>query len=248
MEEHRISRIKQSLLYRRLKENPLIALPIVLLAILLILFWQAVVVLGLVAITILIIVKLLYTGPSLKELMARKRTLLSEIELLEKNYMRRRISKKDFMGTFRKKQTKLIELEALIDEKFNREKLPEQRDPRVREIAAKKRHIVEALLGDKKRTLKELEIAQRMYLKRKIDAATYQNLIREKQERLIELEAQLKQIYGGESISQIIGELKKRLAAVERQREERLEKERKAKSEKERNIAEQIAEQLRDIK
>jgi hypothetical protein len=244
----RIGREKAGNMLRRLWEKPWKILVLGLLAAVLLVFWQAVLVLGLLVIFILVIVKLLYEGPSLKELMAQKRTLLTEIDILEKNYMKRKISKREFIELFRKKQTKLIEMEALIDEKFNKEKLPAKTARGVEELAARKKHLVAELLGEKKRTLKEMEIAQRHYLKRKFDAATYQKIISEKRQRLIELEAQLQQIYGEESISQVMEELKQRLALVERQRKQQLKERRKTKYREESEIAAQIAEQVESIR
>ena len=233
--------------WEKLKENPFILLPVIIVAVVMVFFWQAILVLALAALIMLVIVKVIYQGPTLKDLTKRKRILLREIELLEKNYMKRKMSKKDFLDSFRKKQLKLIALEAKIDEKFNKEKLSEP-DPQVMEVAAKKKHIVEKLLTKKKIVLKEMKIAQKMYFRRKIDSATYQKIINEKQNRLIELEAQLKEIYGEQSVSKVMSDLKKRLAAVEREMYEKSEKVRKARDAKERDIAEQIAEQLKDIK
>ena len=93
-----------------------------------------------------------------------------------------------------------------------------------------------------------MEIAQKMYFKRKIDAATYQKLIMDKREKLIGFEAKLKQIYGEESVSHVLDDLKKRLADVEKQRIEEAKKKDQAVSDKEREIAEQIAEQLKYFK
>ena len=233
--------------WSKLKENPFILLPVIVVAVVLVFFWQAILVLALAAIIMLIIVKVIYQGPSLKDLTKRKRILFHEIEILEKNYMKRKMSKKNFLDSFRKKQMKLIALEARIDEKFNKEKLSEP-DPQVMKVAAKKKHIVEKLLSQKKIVLKEMQISQKLYFKRKIDSATCQKIINEKQNRLIELEAQLKEIYGEQSVSKVITDLKKRLATVERQMYEKSEKVRKAKEDKEMNMAEQISEQLKDIK
>ncbi|MAF80000.1 hypothetical protein CL629_02885 [bacterium] len=241
-----LTQVKVSKPYIKIKENPIMALPLIAIAIVLVVFWQAIFVLALIGIIIAVILKFYYSGPTLKELMARKRTLLSEINILEKEYMKRRISKTDFLEAFRKKHTKLIGLEALIDEKYNKEKLP-KKDSRLKEITTKKRHLVNEVLGDKKRTLKEMEIAQKLYLKRRIDAATYQDIIKKKQQRLIEFEAHLKQIYGEESISTVMVNLRKRLDGVEIQRSKDAVKKRIKTSRKERDIAEEIAEQLKYI-
>lgn len=235
---------KQSDLFKRVKERPITLLPIIVLAVILFFFWQAIVVLALVAVTILVVLKFLYTGPKLQELMQRKRALMHEIEILQAEYMKRRMREEDFLQAFRKKQTTLIELEALIDEKFNKEKLPME-DSSIKELTAKKRHIVEELLGRKRLMLREMGIAEKMYLRRKIDAETYQGLINQKRQRLIELEAQLRQIYGEESISQIMGQLKDRLASVEKQMQDESKKKQEDIKKTEKEIAEEIASQVK---
>jgi len=232
----------------KVREQPLIAVGAIILALLLVFFWQAFVVLAILIGIVLVFLKIKYRQKPLRVLLREKKMLLSEIQLLERDYMKRKISKEDFIEIFGKKQTKLIGLEALIDQRFNKEKLPPETDSAVKEITAKKRHIVESLLTDKRRTLREMEIAQKLYLKRKIDVSTYQKLIMEKREKLIGFEAKLKQIYGEENISHVLEDLKKRLANVEKQRVSEAREKDKAVSEKEREIAEQIAEQLKDFK
>jgi hypothetical protein len=231
-----------------IRARPLIIVGIIVLALLLIFFWQAFVVLAILIGLVLIFLKLKYRQTPLKDLLAEKKIILSEIKLLERDYMKRKMSKEDFIGIFRRKQKEIIGLEALIDQRFNKEKLPSKKDSAVQEITAKKRHIVESILTDKRRTLREMEIAQKMYFKRKIDVATYQKLIMDKREKLIGFEAKLKQIYGEESISHVLDDLKKRLANVEKQRIDEAKKKDQAVSDKEREIAEQIAEQLKYFK
>lgn len=231
-----------------IKDQPMILVGTIILGLLLVFFWQAFVILAILIGMVLIFLKIRYRQKSLRALLGEKRVLLSEIEFLERDYMKRKISKDDFIEIFRKKQTKLIELEALIDQRFNKEKLPPEKDSAVKEITAKKRHIVESLLTDKRRTLREMEIAQNLYLKRKIDVSTYQKLIMEKRETLIGFEAKLKQIYGEESISHVLDDLKKRLSDVETQRILEARKKTRAVSDEEKEIAEQISEQLKDFK
>ncbi len=240
---------------KALQKNPLIIGGIAALALAIVFFTPAFLAIGgallLLALLLglgLLYVKIKYKTSSLKEVMVQKKVVLREISLLEKQYMKRQLSKKDFIEIFREKQTRLIELEAQIDEKFNKETFPEKiEDPQIKELAAKKRHIVNELLSGKRRLLKEMDITQKLYLKRKIDGPTYQKLIRDRKQKLIELEAQVKEIYGEEDVNHVMGELKERLSSVESQRKKASKKKKKISEDEEFEIASEIVEQLRDF-
>ncbi len=230
-----------------IKTKYLIAGVLVLFVVLFVLAWQLAIAVAVIIGVGLLAIKIKYRGTSMKDLMTQKRRILHELEILEKDFMKRKLSKKDFVEIFRKKQTELIKLEALIDESFNKEHLPDVKDSKIMELAAKKRHIVQELLSDKRRLLKEMEITQKLFLKRKVDSDTYQKLIRDRKQKLVELEGQLKEIYGEESVKQVISDLKKRLSSVEKQRQDMAVKKRQDIDAEDLEIASEIIEQLRGI-
>jgi len=129
---------KKSYFVYLIKENPLVLVGIALGIVLLVFFWWLVIGIGLLLAVFAIALRLLFTGPSLKEFLRKKSILLKEIRLLESKYMKREINKEDFVKVFRKKQSELISLEALIDKGFNKERLP-MNDKRFSEVAAKKK-------------------------------------------------------------------------------------------------------------
>jgi len=90
-----------------------------------------------------------------------------------------------------------------------------------------------------------MEVSQKFYLKRKIDASMYQKLILEKQKSLVGLEAQLQHIYEEENVSQIVKAMKSRISGIELQRKREAENAQKQKDKNELDMAEEIALQVK---
>jgi len=201
--------------------------------------------LAIILVAILIVVKLKYRQVSLKDLFREKKKLLHGIKIAEKKYLRRKLSEKDFNKIFKEKQRKLIAIEAHIDQLYNKES-SEKVNRELLAVQTKKRHILKILLSEKKRVIKELDIAEKRYLRRKIDVKTYQELVHKNQLRLIELEAEIKELYNEANVSKVMTNLKKVLSGAEKKK--KLRKKKKAVSEKEKQvqIAKDIAEQISD--
>ncbi len=236
------------------KENYLTIALLIIAGILLVIFWQrlylilqtllyAAVALAAIIAAILVLVKVKYRQPSLKALNSEKKRLLTSINIAERKYMHRKISEKDFNSFFKEKQRKLIQLEAKIDQLYNKEKKVKV-DKEVLAVQTKKRHILKSLLEEKRRIIKELDIAEKRYLKRKIDAKTYQEMVQRDQHSLIELEAQIKELYKEANVTKVMENLKEKLSEIEKKKRKKRVK--RARSEKEEflRIAKEIAEQV----
>jgi len=229
------------------KRNPAYAAAIAAAALGVVFFWEAVLftgaVLAAIFAAIVVVVKLRYRKPSLKEMFAQKSRLLDEIKIAEQRYMKRKMAEKDFNAFFKEKQRLLIGLEATIDQEYNRQK----GEPVTEEMLAvqtKKRHILKELLSEKQRIAKELNLAENSYLRRKIDAATYEAIVQKEQQHLIALEAQIKRIYSEANISKVMENLKNQLAANEEKKKTDKKKRELSEREKELQIASEIAEQI----
>jgi len=190
---------------------------------------------------ILIWVKLRFKQPTLKKLFGEKKRILKVIKIAEQRYMRRKLSEKDFNKLFKDKQKKLIEVEAMIAKQYDKEK---PADKSILDVQAKKRHILKGLLDEKKSVIKELDIAEKRYLKRKLDAKTYKDLVQKNQHRLIELEATIKELYNDANISKVMELLKQNLSLLEDQK--RTGKKKKSKDDRQEkiDIAQEIADQI----
>ena len=236
-----------------IKDNPLVLAAIAVILFLAAIFWKnillifqgvfyAAIAFTVIIAVILIWVKLHYRRPSLKKLFSEKKKLISGIKIAERQYMRRKLSEKDFNKIFKDKQKRLIEVEALIDQLYGKDK-KEKIDKKLLEVQTKKRHILQQKLTEKMRIIKEMDLAEKKYLKRRIDAKTYQALVQKNQQRLIDIEAEIKEVYDEASVSKIMGDLKKKLSNLNDKKKKG--KKSKAKSEEERlmEIASELAEQ-----
>ncbi|MCX6799349.1 MAG: hypothetical protein NTW59_04635 [Candidatus Diapherotrites archaeon] len=187
--------------------------------------------------------KLRYKKPPLKALFSEKKKLLEAIKIAEGQYMRRKMAEKDFNLYVKEKQRQLIELEASIDQQYNKQ-MGKPVTEEMLAVQAKKRHILKELLGEKQRLVKELNLAENSYLRRKIDVPTYQAIVQEKQQKLIDMEAQIKQIYAEANITKVMDNLKGRLAQLEQEKKGQKKKRETSEREKELEIAREIVEQM----
>jgi len=172
--------------------------------------------LGLLVITLafLLLVKKRPGKMPLKKLLREKKVILTALDVAKKRYMRRKLSEESFNSIFREKQKRLIEIEALIGQQAD-SKGRKLVDQKLLAVRAKKRHFLKAFLEEKSRLVRELELAEKGYLRRKIDASTYKGLVEENQKRLVELDAGIVELYSEANISKIMKRLKKRLAKLE---------------------------------
>jgi uncharacterized membrane protein len=238
---------KMRAILRHLKQNPAYIVIIALIALALFFLWQAIlftaITLLVIIVTAVVAMKIRYRKPSLKELQAQKNQLLAAIKIAEQRYLQRKLSEQDFSKIFKEKQQQLIKIEALIDQQYNKEKGAALSDE-LRDVEAKKRHILQGLLEEKRRIVKEMDIAEKRYLQRKIDAATYQALVQKNQEKLIEAEAQIKQLYAAGGIQTVMQGLKQQLHGMEQEKKKQKKEREKSEKEKEREIAEEIMQQV----
>jgi len=236
------------------KENPLALAAIAVIIFIAAVFWKtllvvfqgllyAAIALALIIAVILLWAKLHYRRPSLKKLFSEKKRLLLAIKISEKQYMRRKLSERDFNKIFKEKQKRLIEVEALIDQLYSKKK-KEKFDEKLLDVQTKKRHILQQNLDEKKCIITEMGFAEKRYLKRKIDAKTYQSLVQKNQQRLIDIEAEIKELYDEASISKIMGNLKKKLSRIEEKKKKGKKTGSKTEKEHQIEIANELAEQV----
>ena len=182
------------------------------------------------AITIYVVVKMFFGKPSAKELMRKKKQLLFEIDLIEKKFMKRQIDEKTFTEYTKEKQKELIEIETDLDSYVAKQQNSENAE-QFNDISARKRHILEKLFGEKEKIITQMNIAERKYLKRKIDEKMYQAIVSSCQAQLAKIEAQIKTIYSDEGVDKIMKELKENLKTIEQEIEQHEEKKDEAISE-----------------
>lgn len=233
--------------------NPLVFAAASIVIVMMLVFWNlvfsvvraflfAAIAMALIVILIGIWLKVKHRRPALKELFSEKKGLLAKIRLAEKKYMKRKLSEKDFNKIFKDSQKRLIHVEALIDQAYYKEK--KELDKELLSVQTKKRHILKSLLDEKRQLVKEMNITEKRYLRRKLDAKTYLDLVQKNQELLVELEARIKVLYDEANISKVMENLKARLSEIDKNRKKK--STRKTVSEKEQllQIAKEITEQV----
>lgn len=234
------------------REKPLVFVVMAFVILVLVIFWKslllvlqglfyAAIALLVIFAVILVWIKLHYRQPSKRRLSKEKKMLLHAIKIAEKRYMQRKLSEKGFNKIFKEKQRKLIEIEALIDQKYNSEQ--EKVSKELLAVQSKKRHILKNLLEEKRRVIKEMDIAEKHYLKRKIDAKTYQELVQKNQQNLIDLEANIKVLYHEANVSKVMEKLKKKMSELEKPKKPK-KKDKKGERREQLKIAREIAKQV----
>lgn len=166
-----------------------------------------------------------------------KRRLLEEIRIAEQNYLKRKISQQDFEKIMQAKQARLIEIDARIDQEHRR-KEPEKPEE-LEKITAKNKHLLKDLLDEKARLIKEADIAEIKYRKRQISEQTYAELTSQNRQKIIEIEAKIRNLYSEENIEKTMQELREKLRELELSREQRERNEKK-------KMIEDISEGLED--
>ena len=236
------------------RENPLVFAGIAAVVLIIALFWNALlfvlkgllytgIVLAVLFGAILLLVKVKYRKPSLRALFSEKKRLLGAIKIAEQGYMKRKLSEKDFNRIFKIKQKSLIEIEAFIDQQYNQEN-KEKIGKEILAVQTKKRHILKSLLDEKRRLIREMDIAERRYLKRMIDAKTYQDLVQLNQQRLVELEANIMVLYNEANVSKVMSCLRQKLSELEARKKTKKGKKEKDEGKQELQIAKEIAKQI----
>ncbi len=243
------------LLKDTVKERPLTFVVIAIAILAVLLFWKTILrvffglflaAIALLAILgiVLLWIKIKYSQPSYNALVSEKKTVLHAIKIAERRYMKRKLSEKDFNKIFKEKQTALIKVEAKINElsaKANEKEIDEE----LLAVQTKKRHVLKNLLDQKRRLLKEMNIAERLYLRRKIDSKTYQVLVQKNQKNLIDLEAEIKQLHSEANIVRVMEDLKQNISNMESGKLKKKRKKRREKRAKEIRIAKEIANQVK---
>jgi len=182
----------------------------------------------------LLAIKIRFREPSLKDKLKRKSVLLEELKIAENKFLQHKISEQDFQEIADRNQKELVELEANISKEMQMlEKQKEELEPL--EISSKRRHQLKEFLKKKEIIENEIRIAEAKYLKRKISAPTYREILKGKQQELIKLEAEIKKIYSEESVDKIKKELAEKLEAVE-----------KTEAQKKSDLSEEIVEDLEE--
>ncbi|MCX8158487.1 MAG: hypothetical protein N3D73_02355 [Candidatus Diapherotrites archaeon] len=148
-----------------------------------------------------------------QELQKRKELLESEIKLAETKFMKREISEEAYKKIVGEKSKELITLETEIEINKIENRLNKYADD-IDKLSEKRRGELKSLLSKKDILLRELAKAKELYFKRKIDENMYKEFCKDKQQKLVEIEAAINQLYKEEA-RDILKEAERRISMSE---------------------------------
>ncbi|MDD4251261.1 MAG: hypothetical protein PHX27_03660 [Candidatus ainarchaeum sp.] len=138
----------------------------------------------------------------------KRESLNQELKIAENQFLKNKIDKNTFDKISKEKNAELISIEAQIDSK-KKIQLSEEEIQKLNLISEDKKNILKGLLEQKQKKIYELQIAEKSYYKRKIDASTFQKINVDIKSEIISLEGNIKSIQKVDQIEKIKNELKK---------------------------------------
>lgn len=155
---------------------------------------------------------------SLEELTKQRESLADEITLAEKKYMKHKMDKEAYVQLNEENQKKLITIEAEIEARKVETKIDEKTKKEEKKLNTRRRHRLKELLKEKEMIFKEMKVARKKFLKRKIDEKTYSSAVGGLQKKLVNVEVAISGLYKEEA-KDIMRQTNTRLKA-EKQREQ----------------------------
>jgi len=136
----------------------------------------------------------------------RKSELLEELKAAEKKYLKHEIDKPTFDKISREKNAELIKLEAESDTK-KKETMNFAEAKAMESVSKDKRKVLSDLMDQKQKKVHELKLAERGYLKRKIDEKAFKKMNSDIKQEMISIEGKIKAIQKSEEIEKIRAKL-----------------------------------------
>lgn len=194
-----------------LSKNPLIIVLGLIGCLLLFYAWFVLLIIVIFILVFSMILKVSFSEPSLRELFRKKRETEKELKIIEKKFMKHSISKVSYNELFMDVQSKLIEIEAKIEEQYGNITCSDE----MPDVAVKKRHELKKLLSKKRTVVNEMKIAKKKFMKRKLDSETYKKICSNCQKEAVSLEAQINSIYSEDTIEKSLNEMKQKAMEME---------------------------------
>jgi hypothetical protein len=152
-----------------------------------------------------------------KVLQAQRQKALIELKEAEKQFLQHKIDKSTFDSISQENNSSLIKIESELDS-FKQKNMAKDEIKQVELIASDKRRILLELLQQKQLKVHELKLSEQSYLKRKIDADTFEKIASRIKKEIISVEAQIKAISESEEIEKLKVQLKEGAKEIAKQR------------------------------
>lgn len=169
------------------------------------------------------------------ELKQKRDLIKNELNGLEKQFLKNKITKELFDTTTKEKHEQLIKIETLIDSK-RKINLSDTDIKKINETSSDKRKVLKGLFEQKLLKAHELNLAEQSYLKRKIDEVTYLKISSNIKKELISIDSQIDLINKNEAVNKLKTQLKQGAKEIAKQK----------KNTKTRNLEEVIQDDLFD--
>ena len=154
------------------------------------------------------------------ELFKQKRAIEDELKTAEANFFKRRIPETEYRRIVQEKQLEMIKIEVQINNEVNKQALSAEEKVSLDKIETKQRHILQELFEARKSLLKERDLIQQRYHKRKIDEILFKEMMNKNQAELIALESKIKSMAKEEIIDKTLADLKENTKQFKKEKDE----------------------------
>jgi hypothetical protein len=155
----------------------------------------------------------------LQGLLEEKRKIAGMIAEAEQKVLQRELSEESFRDFALGKQKELIGIESRIAALKEKEGAGFREENQ--QIVSRKKHVLKGLLQQKKAVETELQISEQKYLRRELEEGAFFELQRNAQSKLLELDAEIRNLYADENIGAVLQEMQQKLKESEPTRRKR---------------------------
>jgi hypothetical protein len=141
-----------------------------------------------------------------------------QIKIAEKKYLTNKIDNPTFQSVIQESNNQLIKIEANIDSEKNKDLSPIQMR-KMQYISNDKQKALEELFSEKTNKVCQLRIAEKKYLKRKINEDMYKKIVSDVNKEIISIDSQIKALYKASEVDKIKQQLKESLIEVDKQKQ-----------------------------
>jgi len=152
------------------------------------------------------------------DLKEKRQQLIGELKAAEKSFLRHKIDQKTFNTISKDKNKELIQLESEIDAERKQAMSVEDAN-KLDSVAKDKKKIINDLLDQKKKKVYELKIAEKSFLKRKIDENVYKKLCTDINKEIIDIDGKVNAIQTANEIEKIQVQLAEGAKEIAKQRQ-----------------------------
>ena len=153
------------------------------------------------------------SGGELQGLLEEKRKIEGTIAEAEKKVLQREMNEEAFRGFSFKKQKELVVIESKIVSLKEKEGLGSEAE--MQQVASRKKHVLKELLRQKKAVEAELQISEKKYLRRELREQEFFEMQRNTQSKLLEIDAEIRNLFSGENIDAVLNEMQQKLKETE---------------------------------